>query len=326
VSAPDESFVFNIVWNGTVFTYLRYFVASQIAQSGAQFRFIVNACPPEQVALMEEFAARHADRVLELVTASDGKMVGHGDALDVVRTSRDDGEYFCFIDPDILARAPFVARFSALLDGTFDAVTSGRGVWCETDVIPEGHLGVNGEYFYARDGYLFGSPHFAMYRRAPLDDTLERWGVRFGSGGPELDDAAKARLVEIDRNFLAYDTAKIVNIFFQEDGHRLGHVESDDILHVGAMSHYLSPPEWGTYVVLEEGGDPEPHWATWGGQELRFGVARYCARVLQSLVEGTPAPEMPSGLEPSVQERLLMVRSSLVDLVHTYESTVNAAP
>ena len=51
-AAPDEEFVFNIVWTGKVFTYLRYFVASQIAQSEARFRFVVNGCPPEKIALI----------------------------------------------------------------------------------------------------------------------------------------------------------------------------------------------------------------------------------------------------------------------------------
>src|SRR5450432_3460422 len=118
----DDELVFNIVWTGTVFTYLRFFVASQIAQSRARFRFVVNGCPPEQVALMRDFAERHADRVVEVLDVSD-TMVAHGVALDRVRAQRGDGPWFCFIDPDIKANAPFVPEFAALLAAGNAAVT-----------------------------------------------------------------------------------------------------------------------------------------------------------------------------------------------------------
>jgi hypothetical protein len=320
--APDSDFVFNIVWNGTVFTYLRYFVASQIAQSDARFRFIVNACPPEQVALIEQFAEKHPDRVVEVFEASGGRMVGHGDALDAVRAVRDDGPYFSFIDPDILAKGPFLAEFSERLDGECAAITSGRGVWCESDVIPEGHPGVSGEFFYAQDGYLFGSPHFAIYERAPVDATIERWNVGFGSGGPDLSDEAKAQLAACGQDYWLYDTAKIVNILFQEDGNRLCHIEHPQLMHIGGMSHYLSPPKWSKWVVLEEGEDPEPEWATWAGMESRFEVARFTAVVLRNVCEGFPAPEIPADLDPSMEERLVRVRDAIVQLVAKYEAEV----
>ena len=49
----DEDLVFNVVWTGTVFTFLRHFVASQMAHCGARYRFVANGCPPEQIELME---------------------------------------------------------------------------------------------------------------------------------------------------------------------------------------------------------------------------------------------------------------------------------
>src|SRR5262245_59393137 len=70
MSAPDSAFVFNIVWTGRVFPYLKYFVASQMAQSGARFRFVSNGCPPDQVRLMKEFASAHADRIVEVLVTS----------------------------------------------------------------------------------------------------------------------------------------------------------------------------------------------------------------------------------------------------------------
>jgi hypothetical protein len=318
----EEAFVFNIVWTGKVFTYLRYFVASQIAHSDARFRFVVNGCPPEQIELMERFATSQPDRVTDVLVVRD-EMGAHGVALDAALDRRDDGEFFCFIDPDILARGPFVADFAAVLQDGTAGVTSGRGVWRDDDVLPEGQVGVSGEYFYAPDGFLFGSPHFAMYRRGPLDETLARWEVGFGSAGPRrLSDEAKQHLQDIKRDYMLYDTGKLVNIFLQEDGQLLRHFEHPNLMHIGGMSHYLSPPDGG-------GGAEEAGWqpdqTRWPWPVGRLEVALYTAAVLRSLCDGQPAPGVPAEVDPALAPRLEMVRGELVTLVDTYQETVDRA-
>ena len=298
------------MWTGTVFTYLRYFVAGQIAQSGARFRFVVNGCPPEQIALMEEFCNSQPDRVVEVLVACD-EMERHGLALDITHDVRDDGEFFCFIDPDIVARGPFVADFARRLDSGCAGVTSGRGVWRDDDVIPEDQRGVSGEYFYARDGFLFGSPHFAMYHRDALDHTLARWGVGFKSVGPEISGEARQYLRSINRQYLFYDTGKLVNIFLQDDGNSLCHFEHPNLLHIGGVSHYLSSPE---------GYGPEQ--TTWPWPVKRLEVARFTAMVLRNLCAGLPAPSVPTDVDGSIAPRLVMVRDELITLVETYQSLV----
>lgn len=313
--ARDEEFVFNIVWTGTVFPYLRYFVASQIANSGARFRFLVNGCPPEQIVLMEEFREQHADRVLEVLVVGD-KMEAHGVALDAALEQRHDGDFFCFIDPDILARGPFVADFARRLTDGCVGVTSGRGVWRDDDVLPEGQLGVSGEYFYAPDGFLFGSPHFAMYHRDQLETTLTRWGIGFKSAGPGLSDEAKEHLVAIKRRYWLYDTGKIVNIFLQEDGETLCHFEHDNLVHIGGLSHYLSPPE---HAGLPDDAEEEPDQTNWPWPVTRLEVARFTATVLRNLIAGRGAPEVPDVVDPAIAPRLEMVRDELITLVSTYQ-------
>lgn len=319
----DRSFVFNIVWTGSVFAYLRYFVASQIAQSDARFRFLGNGCPPEQLRMMERFAERQPDRVVEVLETSP-EMVNHGAALDRARELRDDGDFFCFVDPDILARGPFVGAFAEALDGGCAAVTSGRGIWIDDDRVPPGHPGVSGEYFYSQDGFLFGSPHFAMYRRAPLDATVERWGVTFVSAGNDLSDAAKEQLRVDGHDYFIFDTGKLVNIFLQVDGNRLCHFEHPQLMHIGGVSHYLAPSGYQTPIGTSDpqGEEPEPNWQTWRGMTSRFEVARYTARVLRDLSDGNPAPAVPDGLDPSITERLVPVRAALIELVERYRDEV----
>jgi hypothetical protein len=303
LTTSEAEVVFNVVWTGPGFTYLRYFVASQLCQSEARFRFVANDCPPDQIALMRGFAERHP-QVIEVIDVSSSEMIPHGEALDRVRDLRDDGRFFCFIDPDIKARGPFLRDFLDRLAGGCSAVTSGRGVWCESDVVPPGHPGVAGEHFYSQDGYVYGSPHFAMYERDALDATTDRWHVGFGSRGPDLDEKTRGRLTDVGHEYWLYDTGKIVNILLQEDGHPLCHLEHPQLIHIGGMSHYLSTNRHVRAVAA------------------RFEVAQYSAAVLRDLSDGEPARPLPVGLDPSLTERLTMVREELIDLVRSYDAYV----
>ena len=313
-AAPEDAFVFNIVWTGRVFPFLRYFVASQLAQSTARFRFVVNGCPPEQIALMEGFAERYPDRVEEVLVVCEG-MERHGIALDITLRDRDDGDYFCFIDPDIIALGPFVESFAARLGAGAAGVTSGRGIWRDDDVLPPDQAGVSGEYFYAPDGFLFGSPHFAMYRRDQLIETRDRWDVGFGFAGPDLSDAAVARLEATGRKYLVYDTGKLMNIFLQDDGGVLEHFEHPNLLHIGGMSHYLSPPDGGGGAD----GDWIPGEETWPWPVTRLEVARFAAAVLRAVSVGAAAPLVPAAVDPGIAPRLERVRRELIALVETYQ-------
>jgi hypothetical protein len=314
----DASFVFNIIWTGTVFDHLKYFVASQFDHSGARFRFISNGCSTEQTTAMEQFADRFPDRIVDLFVMPGTDMVGHGVCLDAVLRATNDGPHFGLIDPDIRASGPFLIDFAARLADGCAAASSGRGVWSETDHIPAGHPGVNGEYFYSTDGFLFGSPHFAVYRRSAIDETRARWGVGFGSGGPDLVDASKQKLLAEGHDYLVYDTGKLMNAFLQFDGYRFEHFEHPHLMHIGGLSHYLAPPAY----VVDDDGQQQPDWVRYAGMATRFEVARFTARVLTELVAGHVAPEVPTGLDDSTTGRLHVVRAALIDLVTTYDAVV----
>ncbi|MDW3220229.1 MAG: hypothetical protein R8F63_16590 [Acidimicrobiales bacterium] len=308
--APDRDFVFNIVWTGIVFPYLSHLVATQLAQSDARFRFVLNACAPDQIGLMEAFAEAHPGRVVEMIVVSDDAMITHGAALDRILTTRDDGEFFCLVDSDIAASGPYVADFADRLAAGAAGITSGRGIWSESDVIPEGHAGVNGEYFYGPDGYLFGSPHFAMYRRDALLEVRERWDIGFGSGAG-LSDEALAVLAAAGQNYWLYDTGKLLNVFLQESGHRLEHREHASLLHIGGMSHYLSPPETvGQGGLMDLGTVDRENW-----NPARLEVAEFSAAVLKAAVHHEPVPEVPAGLDPDTTAKLTLVRTTILDAV-----------
>lgn len=312
----EDEFVFNVVWTGTDFTYLRLFIASQIAQSEARFRFVANGCTREQIESMERFAALHPQRVTEVLDVSTDTIVAHGVALDRVRACRGDGRFFSFVDPDIKANAPFLYELTALFDEGYAAVTSGREVWSDDNLVPVGNIGVAGEHFFDRTGFLFGSPHLALYDRNVLDETADRWGVGLGSAGPELSDDACAQLARLGLDYRLYDTGKIMNALLQADGHRLAHRDVPQLVHIGGMSHYLSPP--GGYITLDD-GEQAPDFARWGLND-RFHVTKFTARTLRELTEGRPVPAIPPDTDPAIARKLAVVQDEMAELFSTYAS------
>jgi hypothetical protein len=311
--ATPSPVVFNVVWTGRVFDHLAPFVASQVHHSDARFRFIANACPADQLDAMERFAARFPGRVVEVLEISSQVMLRHGAVLDQVLATRDDGELFSLIDPDIAARGPFLPRFRELL-ATHDAVTSGKEVWSEHNVRPAEHPGVNGEYFFDQDGFVFGSPHLAFYRADALRGTIDRWGVGFGSSGNDLPEPARARLEEVGRGYWVYDTGKIVNILLQADGHPLGHVEHPALVHIGGVSHLLAPPASAPAAQGKPVKWGEGDWSKEKGMADRFAVAQFAASVIQDLTEGRPCPPVPVEEGSRLWDRLALVRDVLVEL------------
>jgi hypothetical protein len=318
VSGPSEhDLVFNVVWTGSSFTYLYPFVSSLIDHSEARFRFVANDCPPDQIARMEAYAEVRPDRVVDVLDVSPDAMIRHGLALDAVLAARDDGPWFSLIDPDIMASGPFLGGFLDVL-AVDDAVTSGTEVWSDDNYMPEDKIGLAGEYFFRRsDGYVYGSPHLAIYDRAALDETLGRWHVGFGSAGDDIPAAARSRLAEAGHEYWVYDTGKVVNILYQEDGRTLRHLEERSLLHVGGVTQFLCFPGY----VFGDDTEPEAMWKEWDGQQVRYAVARYTARVLRELLAGREPPEILEGPDPAGQARLVRVRDALVDLVARYGET-----
>lgn len=311
----ESELVFNLVWTGGVYRHLRYFVFSLLDQTDCAYRFIANNCTPDSIREMQKFSDA-TDRVLETVVLDVDEMVPHGTALDPVFDSRDDGELFCFIDVDIKATRPFVGDFLTTTR-THDVVTSGREVWTDTNTLGPDEMGAGGRHFYAHDGFVLGSPHVALYRKDVVREIFDKYEIRFHSGGkPEMSAAAWATLEDMGQAYMAYDTAKVLNILLQAEGHTLTHQEHDALVHIGGLSHYLAPPQFDFATDVTSGEiDGEPPWTAFAGVELRAAVARFTAATLKELAAGRPAPPIPDGLEPSTLVKLELVRHELAGMV-----------
>lgn len=311
----ESELVWNLVWTGGVYPYLRHFVFSLFDQTESSFRFIANNCTPSSIRQMEALTAA-TDRVVETVVLDVDRMVPHGAALDPILRDREDGEVFAFIDVDIKALRPFAADFLTTLE-EHDVVTSGVEVWTDENTLAPGELGVGGRHFYDHDGFVYGSPHVALYRRAQLIETLDRWEVGLHCGNrTEMPEPAWATIESMGRDKMAYDTAKVANILLQADGRSLVHEEHDALVHIGGLSHYLAPPEHDFATDKTSGEfEGEPKWTQFQGIELRHEVARFTANTLKALTGGSPAPPIGVGLDPAIETRLRLVRDELATMV-----------
>ena len=103
-------------------------------------------------------------------------------------------------------------------------------------------------------------------------------------------------------------------MFLQADGHGVVHRDLAQLVHIGGVSHYLSP---GGYHEGDD-GEPEPDWARWPGDPTRYQVAHFTATTLKALLAGRPAPAVPADTRPALVERLELVRGEMSDLVACY--------
>jgi hypothetical protein len=197
-----------------------------------------------------------------------------------------------------------------------ELVTSGTEVWTADNVVPDNTPGVAGEHFFAPNGFTFGSPHLAIYRVDLLNKATAAWGARLGSAGPDLTPEAAQKIKDLGWPYLVWDTAKLANVFIQAEGGRLVHRDLPQLMHIGGLSHFVSP----AYYITNDAGEEVPEWMRWGGTHLetRYTVTRFTAETIRALMAGRPTPPMPSGLAPELQQTLELVCAEVTDMVERY--------
>ena len=239
---PEDDFIFNVVFTPRTFRCLRYFLASLVVQSKVRFRIVANGCDADEILLMDRFMSMHATRVVEVLRLPVPRTVTHGEALTYAYDPRPSGKFFCFIDSDIKALRKWMDTLIGEL-AQCAAITSGTVAWGATYVAPAEARWLTGDDFFATDGFVFGSPHVALYERAAVDLVRGSWAVDFrGRPQSDLPVATQAAIRSLGRGYEMYDTAKLINILLQLEGRCVRYVENDHLLHLGGISEYLANP------------------------------------------------------------------------------------
>lgn len=322
----SHGLTFNLVFVGDSFLDFHLFTTSVLEHCDESIRLVANGCTADARHAMAAWAADRAERVVEVLDVSP-VTVSHGAALDRTLAQRDDGDHFAFLDTDIKARGPFVAELLAVLDTGVDAVTAGRSVFTPLGGVPAAGPWVIGDNFYDEHGFELGSAHAAIYRRAPLVATTDRWAVGFGSSGVdsgveggELPTPAAEHLLATGHPHTTYDSVKVLNILFQEDGNKLRHVDVANLLHIGGLSTDRSEPtHFGPYLErlradLRKAGDPGSFARTFPEAMRRRRGHVHLGAVLRAVGAGEAIPPLPDGLDADEERLLVWLTEEIVGL------------
>jgi len=118
---------FNIIFTPGIVKYLRLFIMSLLKYSSCSFRLISNGCSQEEDVMLLNFCG--IDNRLEYYKLPFEGLVEHSVAITHLQGIEDD-DYFCFMDPDIIASGDFIVQFNKLLE-QYSGVFSGNVIWLD---------------------------------------------------------------------------------------------------------------------------------------------------------------------------------------------------
>lgn len=236
--ASDACLHFNIVYTPGTVRYLRVFVASLLESSAASFRLVANGCSPAEREELRRNCAGHPR--LEYVELLSPEVQRHGMVLNYLQ-SMTKTAYFCVMDSDIFATAPWLDRLSERLQQA-DAVFSGMPLWVAPghDRFPHWFRGLSGEYSHDARGDCLGVTYVAVYDNAVLNSLRVREEVGFEAR--EWSDVPPRLHAALSRQGLSgrhFDTGKLLNVLMRAS-HRLEFVEEPGLCHIGGASFEVS--------------------------------------------------------------------------------------
>jgi len=233
---------FNIIFTPGIVMHLRLFIMSLLDHSSCLFRIIANGCSKEEEKLLKEFC--EIDTRLEYYKLPINRMVEHSQVITHL-LSAEKSEYFCFMDPDIVASGDFMAPFYPLLE-SHTGIFSGTAIWLNTEgqILPEKEKVMGGRFNLTENGFCLGSTFFAIYHYEILNKYLQHSPITFDkyNSWERIPPECQSRLENVHLRMKRYDTGKVLNILMQLDGNKFIFKESPHLYHIGGLSSLLVGP------------------------------------------------------------------------------------
>ena len=240
--SPSWPPTFNVIYLPGTASTLFAFVRSLADHSAYRFRLVSNACTPREEAFLAEKASRFPR--LEFASLETKTILLHGEALQRLFRS-DSADYFACIDSDIFARGPFLTDAQSLL-AEHAALSTGLVAWMapEESVMPRHFVFMNGRFSQMDDGRSLGVSYCALYRRAEVEEVMNRTGLTFHPRRwPDLSPRQRTLLSKMKLVMRRYDTMKLVNLMLGEAGFSPAVCPEPNLVHVGALSNVsVRPP------------------------------------------------------------------------------------
>lgn len=225
---------FNIIFSPHTVEYLSPLLHRLLEHSDCRYRITSVACSEEDVATLKAMCDAHER--LEFMAAFD-ELIEHGKMLSWLQ-ERTDSPYFCFMDSDILAVAPFMDAVATQMENC-DVFSTGHPLWYADDdiVFKPDYQRLHGIYFKTKDGLDLGGTYFAIYDNALLSRTMQQTGIDFRYYmWDEVPPEHQRTVTEMGMRKLEYDTGKLLMLLMTRAGARFHSEDLPEVRHLGGFS------------------------------------------------------------------------------------------
>lgn len=225
----------NIIYvKGTVRSLIP-FLTSLLKHSDCSYRLISNGCDPDEEQLLQDFADSELRAVFYGLKTKG--ILPHHEVLHQL-LSMEESEWFAFMDSDIVATGQFLPDLMEESKGK-QAVFTGLPVWHEQSEMsmPRSFRIMGGRYFQAHNSYLVGLSYAAIYHTEALRTFIKDSGIDLRKyNWKEIPGHYQNVLIDLDLKKQLYDTAKVLNIIWQNQGAIMAYKEVPTLIHLGGIS------------------------------------------------------------------------------------------
>lgn len=319
------SFAFHIIYTPNTVKPLQLLLSSLLKWSDCTFRLVANGCDAQEQQMLQQMCGHHARLTYQSLPSR--QVMVHGDALNYLQAQNQD-EYFCFMDSDIYAVAPFMAEFRPHVE-QYSGIFSGMPLrYPQSGVaLPVGKAFLAGPYSHTTTGICLGATFFAIYHNQVITEIRRTTGMGFTKYRWEaLPPAYQTQIAALGLRHERYDTAKVLNLLLHLHGYRLRQQPCSALRHIEAVSRF---------AVLQS----TPWWRQWRirlgrlgrhimGQRVKVTYDQalpYLSQLLVALANGQPAPNMPPQITQSspwvvqAQQELLDLHAEFVQVQAAFD-------
>jgi len=316
---------FNIIFTPGIVKHLRLFILSLLKSPSCQFRLVSNFCSNEEDSMLIEFCT--IDDRLEFHRLPFKKLVEHSRAITYL-LDLDVDEYFCFMDPDIVASGDFMAQFLPYLKD-YSGIFSGTAIWLSRagQILPKSETNMGGRFNCAHNNFCLGSTFFAIYNRNVLHEYLSKESITFNKylKWEYIPEKYHSQLISADLKMRRYDTGKVLNILLQLEGEKFIFEDSSMLYHIGGLSSLTVGPlakvkKKGICRILKKRSSGnylrqiKRYLNNSETKYIRRDVADYFTALLDSLFDGTSLPAEIHVKDKKINNDLHTARQIIIDL------------
>ncbi|MBF0232541.1 MAG: glycosyltransferase family 2 protein [Desulfamplus sp.] len=236
----------NIIYSPGVVKFLSFFVWSLLKWSDCSFRLVANGCLPPERRFLKKFCEQ--DDRLEFWCIPTKGHLAHGEAINYLHALTH-GDYFCFMDSDIIATGEFLTQPISYLD-SHTGVFTGTPLWIksEEEILSPSFQIVSGHHQVTENAIPLGSTYFALYDNKKLTTVIQNTGVGFQRYvWEEIPHPFQSQLTKAGLSRKVYDTGKLLNFLLFVHNEPLIFFNSNTLSHLGGVgirAFHNKPKGW----------------------------------------------------------------------------------